>query len=94
MNLIVDTSVWSLFLRRKSIDKDNPYILQLRQHVEKQDCIHLVGIILQELLDGIKSARDFDVLLDYFESFPLVELVRDDFVEVSRLKNKCRSKGI
>jgi len=94
VNLIVDTSVWSLFLRRKNIDKNNPFVLQLRQHIERQDCIHLVGIILQELLDGIKLPKHFDLLLDYFDSFPLVELVRDDFIEAARLKNKCRSKGI
>lgn len=94
VNLIVDTSVWSLFLRRGKVDTDNPFVLQLRHHIEKQDCIHLVGIVLQELLDGLKSPRHFDLLLDYFDSFPLIELVRDDFIEAARLKNRCRSKGI
>ena len=94
MNLIVDTSVWSLFLRRVKVDRDNPFVLQLRHHIEKQDCIHLVGIVLQELLDGLKSPGHFNLLLDYFDSFPLIELVRDDFIEAARLKNRCRSKGI
>jgi len=94
VNLIVDTSVWSLFLRRKKVDKDNPFVLQLRKHIENQDCIHLVGIVLQELLDGIKSSKQFDLLADYFNSFPLIELLRDDFVEAARIKNKCRNKGV
>lgn len=94
VNLIVDTSVWSLFLRRKNVDEDNPHVLQLRQHIENQDCIHLVGIVLQELLDGLKSPKHFDLLLGYFDSFPLIDLIRDDFIEAARLKIKCRSKGI
>jgi predicted nucleic acid-binding protein len=94
VNLIVDTSVWSLFLRRRNVEKNNAFVLQLRQHIENQDCIHLVGIILQELLDGLKSPKHFELLVDYFNSFPLIELLREDFIEAARIKNKCRSKGI
>ena len=94
MNLIVDTSVWSLLLRRSSIEKQNPYVLQLRNHIKRQDCIHLIGIILQELLDGLKSQKQFDVLLDYFDSFPLIDMLREDYIEAARLKNKCRSRGV
>ena len=94
MNLIVDTSVWSLFLRRDNIEQDNPFVVQLRKHIENEDCIHLVGLILQELLDGLKSSRHFDVILDYFDDFSLIELTRDDFIEAACLKNKCRERGV
>jgi predicted nucleic acid-binding protein len=94
VNLIVDTSVWSLFLRRNNVEKGNPFVGQLRKHIENEDCIHLVGLILQELLDGLKSSRHFDVILDYFEDFSLIELTRDDYIEAARLKNKCRERGV
>jgi predicted nucleic acid-binding protein len=83
-----------LFLRRNNIERDNPFVVQLRKHIENEDCIHLVGLILQELLDGLKSPRHFDVLLTYFEDFPLIELTREDFIEAARLKNKCRERGV
>ena len=56
MNLLVDTSVWSLFLRRQKRNEEDPYVMRLRYFLEGEDCIHLIGPILQELLDGIKVA--------------------------------------
>lgn len=94
MNLLVDTSVWSLFLRRQKRNEDDPYVRQLRYFLEGEDCIHLIGPILQELLDGVKGHKQFDVLCEYLDPFPLIALERDDFIEASRLRNHCRSRGI
>ncbi len=94
MNVIVDTSVWSLLLRRNTVEKNNVYVKALRYYLENQYCVHLPGIVLQEILDGIKTAKQFDLLNDYFEAFPLITMERKDFIEAARLKNKCRSKGI
>lgn len=94
MNLIVDTSVWSLFLRRKHQDPDNIFVKKLRNHLEQHDEIHMVGLILQELLDGIKVPKHFNVLVKYFKPFPIIKQTREDYIEAARLKNKCRSRGI
>ena len=50
MNLVVDTSVWSLVLRRRQVRDDDAYVLAFRSHVERGDGLLLVGPILQELL--------------------------------------------
>ena len=94
MNLIVDTSVWSYFLRRRNPDKNNPYVNQLYYHLEKQDCIHLIGVILQELLSGIKFSKQFEVITHYLEPFPLITDTRAEYIEAARLKNICRKKGV
>lgn len=94
MNLLVDTSVWSLFLRRQKRDDADPYVARLRYCLDGEDCIHLIGPILQELLDGVKEHKQFELLRDYLDPFPLIELDRKDFVEASRLRNYCRSRGI
>ena len=94
MHLLIDTSVWSRFLRRQKTNDNDVFVLQLRHHLESQDCIHLIGPILQELLDGVKEQKHFDLLQDYLNPFPLIELTREDFVKASRLRNRCRSHGI
>jgi predicted nucleic acid-binding protein len=94
VNLLVDTSVWSLLLRRKKIKEDDPYVVRLQDHLRGNDCIHLIGPVLQELLDGLKEPKQFEILCDYFDSFPLIELNRNDFMEASRLRNRCRNHGI
>jgi len=94
VNLLVDTSAWSLLLRRRQTDTRDPMVRELRGRLEAGDCVHLVGCILQELLDGVKSAQQFDLLAEYLEPFPLIAPERADYVEAARLKNLCRSKGV
>ena len=94
MNLLVDTSVWSRFLRRRKTNEMDLYVVRLQKYLKNQDCIHLIGPILQELLDGVKEQNQFDLLRDYLSPFPLIELARDDFIEASQLRNRCRTRGV
>ncbi len=94
MNVIVDTSVWSLLLRRGTIDTSNTFVKALTHYLENGFTIHLPGIVLQEILDGIKTIKQFDILNEYFEAFPLITMERFDFVEAARIKNICRSRGV
>jgi predicted nucleic acid-binding protein len=91
--VIVDTSVWSLLLRRNSVEKSNPYVKMLYSYLENQYCIHLPGIVLLEILDGIKIEKQFDMLNEYFEAFPLITLERQDFIEAARLKISVEAKA-
>ncbi|MDP6559474.1 MAG: PIN domain-containing protein [Candidatus Binatia bacterium] len=94
MNLVVDTSVWSLVLRRPRVDETNPFVQAFRAHIEAGDGIFLIGNILQELLDGMRSSKNCDRLLTLLDPFPLLELQRETYVAAARLKTLCRSKGI
>jgi predicted nucleic acid-binding protein len=94
VNLVVDTSVWSLLLRRKNHDHNHPLVQKLKSCLEQQDGIFLVGTILQEILDGVRNEEQFIKLTEYFSVFPLLEVDRQDYVEASRLRNHCRSKGV
>jgi predicted nucleic acid-binding protein len=94
VNLVVDTSVWSLLLRRKNHDRDHPMVQKLKSCLERQDGIFLVGPILQEILDGVRDEEQFNKLSEYFSAFPLLEMDRQDYIDASRLRNHCRSKGV
>lgn len=94
MNLVVDTSVWSLVLRRPRVDETHPLVRAFRAHVEADDGIFLIGNILQELLDGLRSARDFRRLQTLLEPFPLLPLERSTYVAAAELRQRCRTKGV
>lgn len=94
MNLVVDTSVWSLLLRRPLVDESHPLVRAFRAHIEADDGIFLVGNILQELLDGLRDKKDFDRLTRLLEPFPLLPLERDTYVAAAALRQRCRAKGI
>ena len=94
MNLVVDTSVWSLVLRRPQVEETNRYVRAFRAHIDGGHGIFLVGHILQELLDGIRDKKDFARLLKLLEPVPLVILERGTFVAAAELRQRCRSRGI
>lgn len=94
MNLVVDTSVWSVVLRRPRVDEDDPYVRAFRWHLESGDGLFLVGNILQELLDGLRSTKQFDRLLALLDPYPLLDLDRQTYVAAARLQSVCRSKGV
>jgi len=94
VNLVVDTSVWSLILRRPKIEHDNPFVKAFRGHLTAEDGLFLIGNILQELLDGLRSQNPFQRLIHFLEPFPLLALSRATYVEAARLRTHCRGKGI
>ncbi|MFH1703979.1 MAG: PIN domain-containing protein [Nitrospirota bacterium] len=92
MKILVDTSIWSLALRRKP-ERVNPEATILKMIIEQREDIYLLGIILQEVLQGIKNPKDFYVLKDYLGAFPLIELMREDYIKAAELKNHLMKKG-
>lgn len=94
MNLVVDTSVWSLVLRRPRVNENDSHVRAFRWHLESGDGLFVVGNILQELLDGLRSTKQFDRLLTLMDPYPLLDLDRQTYVAAARLQSVCRSKGV
>ena len=94
MNLVVDTSVWSLVLRRPRVDEADPFVRSFRAHLEAGNGIFLIGNILQELLDGVRAPKDFDRLLRFLDPFQLLPLERETYVGAADLRQRCRTKGV
>lgn len=94
MNLLVDTSVWSLVLRRPRVDDANIHVQMFRAHLELNNRLFLVGNILQELLDGLRSPKQFDRLVQLLEPFPLLELDRSTYMAAAKLRTTCRTRGV
>ena len=92
MRILVDTSVWSLALRRSSGVVNEQAIL-LKTIIEQGEDIYLLGIILQEVLQGVRNSKDFLALKEYFKAFPLIDLAREDYVRAAELKNQLLRKG-
>lgn len=92
MKILVDTSVWSLALRRKPGIVNQEAVI-LKTLIEQGEDIYLLGIILQEILQGIKNLKDFHVLKKYLDAFPLIELTRENYVKAAELKNHLIKKG-
>ena len=92
MKIIIDTCIWSLALRRNTV-QDNPYIEELRNLIEEIRA-QLIGPIRQELLSGIQSKKQFDMLKLHLEAFADIELETKDYELAAEYFNAARKKGI
>jgi predicted nucleic acid-binding protein len=90
---IVDTSVWSLAFRRKPTTSD-PAVEKLHALIRDGHLVYLIGVILLEILQGIKTGSQREKVRQSLEPFTLLDLVREDYVEAATLSCLCRSKGV
>jgi hypothetical protein len=93
LSLFVDTSVWSLALRRDAPARV-PQADALIRAIESGEAIFTTGLVLQEILQGFSGPTARSQILDRFSALPLIIPDRDDHVEAAELRNRCRRVGI
>lgn len=91
--MLVDTSVWSLAFRRKQ-EVSHPAVDQLREVISSGHAIFYTGIILAELLQGVRSETLFKQIEKQFDVFNYIQLTKQHYVSAARLSLVCRQKGI
>jgi predicted nucleic acid-binding protein len=92
MNVLVDTSIWSLVLRR-GVSRDHIVTKDLSELIRELR-VQIIGPIRQELLSGIKSKNQFKELRLYLSAFPDLILEAADFERAAEFFNICRRNGI
>jgi predicted nucleic acid-binding protein len=91
--LFVDTSVWSLFLRRDR-PADVPEVRSLVRALEGVERVVATGLVLQELLQGFTGPKARGQIVDRFAAFPLLVPDREDHIAAAELRNLCRKRGV
>jgi predicted nucleic acid-binding protein len=92
MKVIVDTSVWSLALRRSAIAA-NIETIELKKLIQNQSVI-MLGCIRQELLSGIREPAQFERLRERLSAFPNQILNENCYELAAKMFNDCRAKGV
>ena len=69
MSLFVDTSVWSLALRR-DVPPAEPEVGALIRAIEAGETIMTMGLVLQELLQGFSGPKAREAIIDRFSAVP------------------------
>ena len=92
MKIIIDTCVWSLALRRNE-SQSNEYVEELKELI-KEVRVQLIGSVRQELLSGIKSKKQFNLLRSHLGAFEDLQLEREDYELAAEYFNTARKKGI
>ncbi|MDB9511634.1 PIN domain-containing protein [Kamptonema animale CS-326] len=93
MNVLVDSSVWSLALRRNTTN-DAIALVNILRDLIADGRVVLLGAIRQEVLSGVRYKEQFNRLQEYLRAFPDLELATEDYELAAEFFNTCRTKGV
>jgi len=96
MNVLIDTSVWSLALRRRSeqLNAGERRLVDEWKSLIREGRARLIGIVRQEVLSGIHNDRDFERVRERLSPFDDIAAETHDYEDAARLFNRCRVKGV
>ncbi len=91
MSLFVDTSVWSLALRRDR-PPDVPEVGALEQALTEGELV--TTTVYQELLQGFHGPRDQRAIVARLSALPFLSPDRHDHFEAAQIRNRARRRGV
>src|SRR5271157_401301 len=97
MKLLVDTSVWSLALRRRrraTLSPEEKRLVAVLTEAIRDGQVVMIGPIRQELLSGIKEQAQSEKLRTALAAFRDEPINTPDCEDAARLYNVCRSQGV
>jgi predicted nucleic acid-binding protein len=94
--VLVDTSVWSLALRRaaRNLSASEKIIVAELAALIDEGGARIIGLVRQELLSGIKSSEQFARLREILTAFRDEPVDSEDYERAALFSNKCRSEGV
>jgi predicted nucleic acid-binding protein len=93
VSLLVDTSVWSLGLRR-DVEGTEPQVQALRDALLGEALVVTTGLVLQELLQGFAGPTAKQQVIEAFTALAWVNPDRQDHIAAAELRNTCRRAGV
>src|SRR5947209_7419695 len=98
MKVLVDTSIWSLALRRRGgtakLNEEEKRLVALLVEAIRDGRVLVAGPIRQEVLSGIASPEQFDEVKARLAPFVDQPIASEDYIEAARLYNVCRRRGV
>ena len=92
MRILVDTSVWSVALRRTKRG-ESLHARELRSLIADHR-VEIIGPVRQEILSGVREEAQFKKLEKHLAAFPDIPLTTQDYVMAAKFFNICRGKGV
>lgn len=92
--IVVDTSIMSLVFRRKTGDRASTHIERMNHFIEEDAPLGIPGIVLQELLSGVKLPGQFEELAESVSGFTIMLAEERDHIRAAQINNVCRAQGV
>lgn len=88
--VLVDTTVWIDFFA----DRSEAHVATLQDLIENEEDLCLCGVILAEVLQGIRSEADYIETKDYLDDLIFLPMRQATFVRAAELYRSLRKKGV
>jgi len=85
--IIVDTSIWIEYF-------NNNNIVNFIEERIMEDCLFMKGPIVTELLQGLKTEKEYEKLKNSIDAIPYLEITLENWKKAGNISNKLRRKGI
>lgn len=94
--ILVDTSIWSLALRRerRHLSGAEASIVHHWSELAARGEAALIGAIRQEILSGVRRAEQFEQLRNSLDSYACLRVSLRDHDRAAECFNTCRARGI
>jgi predicted nucleic acid-binding protein len=93
--IILDTSALSMVFRRPRANvAPHPVVGLFRRLIDDDEDLRLPGVVLQEMLSGVRDDEAFVRLSEALSGFPLLLADEDTHLRAARIRNACRGAGI
>ena len=90
MMVLVDTTAWIDFFAARS----SPHVVALETLIEQREDICICGIILTEVLQGIRKDTEFRKTRDLFKTLIFLPMPYTIFLRSAEIYRTLRKKGI
>lgn len=94
MNVLVDTTIWSLAFRKNNHSINESHIIEKLKELISEYRVRIIGPIRQEILSGISVKSSFSSLQEKLEFFEDLEIYTSDYIRAAEMYNICRQKGV
>ncbi len=92
--IVLDTSLLSHAYRRSATTESSAEVARLRALILDDADLVVPGIVLQELLSGVRGDATLRRLEDELASFRLLLADRETHVAAAALRSTCAAKGV
>jgi len=86
---IVDTTIWIDFFR----GTDTPEVRELQRMIDASEDVCICGVILTEVLQGIREDKDYAETSAAFEPFLFLPMTQRTFIRAADLYRTLRRTG-
>ena len=90
MMVLVDTTIWIDFFAALSL----PHVLALEKLIKNREDICICGVILTEVLQGIRNDKEFHKTRDLFNTLIFLPMPYLVFVRSEEIFRSLRRRGI